>query len=288
MEIGPGQLDSIVKAALQEDLGPGDVTTESIVPPSAVAVGEIRAKERGVLCGLRPAEAVFRALDPAVEITCDLEDGESLEPGVRVLRLRGKARSLLAGERTALNFLQRLSGIATLTRSYCDALEGTGVKIFDTRKTTPLWRPLEKHAVRCGGGENHRMGLHDQAMLKENHLTFIPPTEEAWREAVLEARGPGRIVVVEARTEAEACRAVRAGADGVLLDNFPVEELPAVIAAVRKVRGKEPFVEVSGGVTLESVAQIARAGPDRISVGAITHSAPALDLSMRTGPAETP
>lgn len=285
MGIDREALARIVKAALEEDIGAGDVTTESVIDPEAIATGEVFARARGIVCGVPIEEEVFRSLDPAAEIRADLVDGDAVESGGRIVAVRGRARAILTGERTALNFLGRLSGIATMTQRYVEAVKGTGVAIYDTRKTTPLWRSLEKHAVRCGGGENHRMGLDDQALLKENHLAFLEGSEASWRKAIAAARERTSIVVVEATGREEALMAARAGADGVLLDNLSPDTLPEVIAAVRAVPGRGPFVEVSGGVTLETVARIAAAGPDRISVGALTHSAPSLDLSMRVTPA---
>ncbi|MCZ6688424.1 MAG: carboxylating nicotinate-nucleotide diphosphorylase [Planctomycetota bacterium] len=287
MKIDPAQLARMVKAALDEDIGSGDVTGHAIVDPSVSASAEIISRGGGVVCGLEAARVVFRTLDPDTRIETDVRDGDSVEMGGRILELRGAARALLAGERTALNFLQRLSGIATLTRAFVDAVAGRGVEIYDTRKTTPLWRSLEKDAVRCGGGRNHRFGLYDQAMLKENHLAFLDGDDGSWREAIRRAREKVVVVVVEARTEEEALRAARAGADGVLLDNFSLDQLAETIPKLRGIASGRPFIEVSGGVALETVGAIAALGPDRISVGAMTHSARPLDMTMKVLPVST-
>ena len=279
------EIEALARRALEEDVGSGDVTASAVIPPGATGTGEIVARRAGVLCGVEIAAAVFRALDPDVEVQAPVADGEAFSEGDVVLRVRGRAGALVTGERTALNFLQRLSGIATHTRAFVEAIEGTDARIYDTRKTTPLLRAAEKLAVRAGGGENHRRGLHDQAMIKENHLAFLPEGDErALADAVAAAREAGGSVVVEARTREEALDAAHAGADVVLLDNFEVDELPEVIGALRALPEGGPRIEVSGGVDLGTVRAIAETGPDRISVGALTHSAPSIDLSMGIRP----
>jgi nicotinate-nucleotide pyrophosphorylase (carboxylating) len=289
MTTDPQQIDEAVHRALSEDLGPErlDVTTRLSLTSPRRAKARLVAKASGVMAGLDVACAVFRACDPTVSLELRREDGEAVRPGDLVLEIAGDAAGLLAAERTALNFLQRLSGVATLTRKFVDAVAGTGASILDTRKTTPGLRTFEKRAVALGGGTNHRIGLYDQVLLKENHFACAAPDSYEDVVARCVAGSPaGRAVVAEARDLAEAVAAVRGGAGVVMLDNFPLgRELDAAILAVRHeaVRvGREVALEVSGGVRLDTVAAYARAGVDRISIGALTHSAPALDLSLLT------
>jgi nicotinate-nucleotide pyrophosphorylase (carboxylating) len=277
-------VERLVRAALDEDLGEaGDITTACSVPSGRRGEGRIIAKESGVLAGLPLAAACFRMLDGGVAVEELRADGDALAAGDIVLRVRGSAPALLAGERTALNFLQRLSGIATATRAFVAAVAGTGARVLDTRKTTPGLRALEKYAVRIGGGENHRFGLYDQVLLKENHFALALPAtcEEVVQHCVARSDRP---VIAEARTVGEALMAVRGGARVVMLDNFPPgAELRSAVAAVRAAAaglGVDVEIEVSGGVDLERVRTIAECGADRISVGRLTHSARALDLSM--------
>lgn len=289
MDCHPATVQAAVRAALAEDLGSsdlsldGDVTSRLALPAKVVGRARLFAKARGVLAGLECAAAAFSMLDGNCRIERLLADGAALAPGVQVLTVAGDMRALLAAERTALNFVQRLSGVATATRAFVDAVAGTGARILDTRKTTPGLRLLEKAAVCAGGGVNHRIGLFDQVLLKENHFGFALPTpyEEVVRRCV---RGQSRPVVAEARTVAEATAAVRGGASVVLLDNFrPGEPLRAATAAVRaeaRRLGKNVEVEASGGVDLATVRSFAECGVDRISIGALTHSAPAVDLSL--------
>jgi nicotinate-nucleotide pyrophosphorylase (carboxylating) len=289
MTTDPQQIDEAVHRALSEDLGSEhlDVTTRLSLTSPRRAKARLVAKASGVMAGLDVACAVFRACDPTVSLELRREDGEAVRPGDLVLEIAGDAAGLLAAERTALNFLQRLSGVATLTRKFVDAVAGTGASILDTRKTTPGLRTFEKRAVALGGGTNHRIGLYDQVLLKENHFACAAPDSYEDVVARCVAGSPaGRAVVAEARDLAEAVAAVRGGAGVVMLDNFPLgRELDAAILAVRHeaVRvGREVALEVSGGVRLDTVAAYARAGVDRISIGALTHSAPALDLSLLT------
>jgi nicotinate-nucleotide pyrophosphorylase (carboxylating) len=262
-----------VARALAEDVGTGDVTTASTVPEQARARARITQKAAGVVFGLEPAEATFRALDPEVRIDRLVEEGRWRNGGP-VLELEGAARALLTGERTALNFLQRLSGVATLTARCVQAVAGTRARILDTRKTTPGLRALEKAAVAAGGGTNHRAGLYDRILIKENHAALAGGVGAAVRQA--RERAPGMPLEVECRTLAEVDEALAAGAPRVLLDNMPVEQLRA---AVEHVAGRAEL-EASGGVTLETLRAIADTGVDFISVGALTHSAAALDLSL--------
>jgi len=289
MTIEPQQIDAAVRLALREDLGPGgvDVTTELALTGPRRASAKIVAKAIGVLAGLDVACAVFRACDSGVVLTHRRQDGDEVRPGDIVLEIAGDAAGLLAAERTALNFMQRLSGVATLTRRFVDSVAGTGASILDTRKTTPGLRAFEKRAVALGGGVNHRIGLYDQVLLKENHFACAAPEsyEAVVARAVAGSPG-GRAVVAEARDLEEAVAAVRGGAGVVMLDNFPLgQELDGAIQAVRREAarlGRQVGLEVSGGVRLDTVAAYARAGVDRISIGALTHSAPALDLSLLT------
>ena len=289
MTIEPQQIDAAVRLALREDLGPGgvDVTTELALTGPRRASAKIVAKAIGVLAGLDVACAVFRTCDSGVVLTHRRQDGDEVRPGDIVLEIAGDAAGLLAAERTALNFMQRLSGVATLTRRFVDSVAGTGASILDTRKTTPGLRAFEKRAVALGGGVNHRIGLYDQVLLKENHFASAAPESYEAVVARAAAGSPGgRAVVAEARDLEEAVAAVRGGAGVVMLDNFPLgQELDGAIQAVRREAarlGRQVGLEVSGGVRLDTVAAYARAGVDRISIGALTHSAPALDLSLLT------
>jgi nicotinate-nucleotide pyrophosphorylase (carboxylating) len=265
--------DEIVDRALAEDLGDGDVTTTATVPAHARASALITQKAPGVVFGLDLAEATFRARDPEVRSERLVKEGLWREGGP-VLRLQGSARALLSGERTALNFLQRLSGVATLAARCVQAVEGTEARILDTRKTTPGLRVLEKAAVAAGGATNHRAGLYDQVLIKENHAALGGGVGAAVASA--RAAAPELLVEVECRTPAEVQEALAAGAPMILLDNMDPEQLRA---AVRQVAGRARL-EASGGMTLETLREIAGTGVDFISVGAITHSAPALDLSL--------
>ncbi|MBV9799445.1 MAG: carboxylating nicotinate-nucleotide diphosphorylase [Solirubrobacterales bacterium] len=267
----------IVAQALAEDLGDGDVTTEATVPEGTRARARITQKAPGVLFGLDPAAETFRALDPDMTFRRLADEGVWRDGGP-VLSAEGSARAILSAERTALNFLQRLSGVATMTARCVRAVEGTGAKILDTRKTTPGLRALEKAAVAAAGGTNHRAGLYDAFLIKENHVALAGGVGEAVRRA--RARWPELPLEVECRTPAEIDDALRAGAPRLLLDNMSVEELRA---AVRQVNGRAEL-EASGGVTLEGLGEIASTGVQFISVGALTHSAPALDLSLLLEP----
>lgn len=262
-----------VARALAEDVGAGDVTTAATVPAPTRARATITQKAPGVVFGLDAAEAAFRALDAGVELGRLVTEGEWRESGP-VLRIEGSARAILTAERTALNFLQRLSGIATLTARCVQAVDGTGVQILDTRKTTPGLRGLEKAAVRAGGGANHRVGLYDQVLIKENHAAIAGGVGEAVRRA--RAAAPELPLEVECRTIAEIDDALEAGAPRILLDNMTAEQMRT---AVTHVAGRAEL-EASGGLTLETIRAFASTGVEFISVGALTHSAPALDLSL--------
>jgi nicotinate-nucleotide pyrophosphorylase (carboxylating) len=262
-------------AWLAEDAGAGDVTTEALVDEDATCRAVLLAKEPGVVCGLTAAAAVFGELDVVLDPVA--EEGVRVEPGA-IADVEGPARGVLTGERVALNLVGRLSGIATLTRRYVDAIEGTGVTILDTRKTTPGLRLLEKHAVTCGGGTNHRFGLADGILIKDNHVRLAGGAARAVER--MRASGTGLPIEVEAETLAQVREALDAGADAILLDNMTTAELREAVALV----DGRATLEASGGVTLDSVRAIAETGVDYISVGALTHSAPALDVSLEVLP----
>ena len=267
-------LDAFVAAALAEDLGAaGDITSAAVIPETARFAGVMRTREAIVVAGLPVAEAFFRALDPEVAVERPVADGARADAGDILLRLRGKARALLAAERSALNVLQHLSGIATLTRRYVDAIDGTGATLLDTRKTLPGLRRLEKYATRTGGAENHRMGLWDAAMIKDNHVAVAGSVAEAVRRAA--AAGIERIIVEVDRLD-QIEPAIGAGATHLLLDNMGVA---ALREAVAEVGGRVP-TEASGGVTLETVRAIAETGVTYVSVGRLTQSAPAADIGL--------
>lgn len=269
------QIEDIVERALAEDLP--DITTEAIFEAGEKGSAYVLAKEGGVIAGLRFAAAVFTVIDSGTRFETKVRDGERVEPGAIVATIEGTVRALLTGERTALNLLQRASGVATETRRYVDAVAGTKAKIYDTRKTMPGLRALDKYAVTVGGGENHRYALHDMFLIKNNHIDRAGSIARA----VELARRSGRpeTVMVEVRDLAELDQALAAGADLILLDNM---DNATMAEAVRIAAGRVPL-EASGGVTLETVRAIAETGVDRISVGAITHSVRALDISMRVG-----
>jgi nicotinate-nucleotide pyrophosphorylase (carboxylating) len=270
-------LDAIVRSALDEDVGSGDVTTRATVPPGTRARARITQKQPGVVFGLDAAQAAFRALDPDVRFDRLAAEGEWREGGP-VLDIDGAAAALLTAERTALNFLQRLSGVATLTARYVEAVAGTGARVLDTRKTTPGLRALEKAAVAAGGGTNHRKGLYDAILIKENHAAMAGGVAAAVRTA--RSAAPDVPLEVECRSVAEVDEALAAGAPRLLLDNMSPAELREVVARV----GGRAELEASGGVTLETIREIAASGVHFVSVGALTHSAPALDLSLLLEP----
>ncbi len=270
-------IQNIVRTALAEDVGAGDITTEVSVPADLPGTATIIAKEPCVVAGLALVEAVFRELAGNLQLL--VRDGEVVEDGQRVCEITGPARAILTGERTALNFLQQLSGIATLTRQFVEAVAGTSAQILDTRKTTPLLRVLEKYAVAAGGGTNHRLGLFDAVMIKDNHraiLARLGPTALAQAVAEARRRQHGIPVVIEADTLDDVTAALAAGANHILLDNMTLDELRE---AVRLVAGRAKL-EASGGVRLATVRAIAETGVDYISVGALTHSARAVDFSL--------
>jgi nicotinate-nucleotide pyrophosphorylase (carboxylating) len=273
VSLDPAVVDDVVTRALAEDVGPGDVTTRATVPAGTRARARITQKEPGVVFGLAAAERAFSLLDPGAVFERLDEEGAWREGGP-VLDVEGDAAALLTAERTALNLLGRLSGVATLTRRYADAVRGTGATVLDTRKTTPGLRALEKAAVVAGGGHNHRFGLFDAVLIKENHAAIAGGVGAAVRRA--REAAPGLPLEVECRTPAEVDEALAAGAPRILLDNMDPAQLRAV---AERVAGRAEL-EASGGVTLETIGEIASAGVQFVSVGALTHSAAALDLSL--------
>lgn len=268
-----------VRAALAEDVGSGDVTTLATVPEEASAKAAMTAREELVVCSLQLAEAAFLEVSSALHVRAVVSDGERLRAGARILEVQGPARAVLTAERVALNFMQRLSGVATLAAEFVDAVAGTSAKILDTRKTTPGWRELEKYAVRCGGALNHRFGLWDMVLVKDNHLAALRDAKpNAISAAVQRARAkyPALKVEVEADTLEQVQQAVAAGADIVLLDNMTLEQLRDAV----RISGGRAKMEASGGVNLRTVRGIAETGVDYISVGAMTHSARAMDIGL--------
>jgi nicotinate-nucleotide pyrophosphorylase (carboxylating) len=299
----------LVRIALTEDIGGGDATTEVVVDPKARVRAHIEGRGKGILAGNAVAALAFTELDPEAEIEWAVAEGGEVQPGVRIAEIRGRARAILSAERVALNFLQRLSGVATLTRAYVRAVEGTGVRILDTRKTTPSLRMLEKHATGVGGALNHRFGLFDAMLIKENHAKVAGGLSAAVEKA--RARSLGLPVMAEARTVEEAETVAILGVDRILLDNFTPSQVAAAVkrlkalakagklerdapAAKKAAKGGGtavaapesaagsgmPEIEISGGIRLDNVREFALPGVTYISVGALTHSAPALDLSL--------
>lgn len=265
----------LVRSALAEDVGSGDVTTMSLIAQGSFASGVIVAKEPLVVAGVDLAIASFRELEKSIDFSVEVLDGQDGDFFQPLIRIHGPARALLTAERTALNFVQRLSGIATLTAKFVQQVSGTNTKILDTRKTVPGWRVLEKYAVACGGGINHRFGLYDQVMIKDNHLVAVGGNI---KKAVKCAREnyPKLKIEVEADTVEQAKTAAEAGADIILLDNMSCEELSQ---SIELISGRSK-TEASGGITMDTVREIAETGVDYISIGALTHSAPAVDIGF--------
>ena len=270
---------AIVAGALEEDLGPGDVTTDALIPPDIHGLGSIVAKTAGVIAGVEVALEVFRQANPDVETRTLITDGSEVSPGVVVAEVEGSIAGILKGERVALNFLQRLSGIATATSMYVKAVQGTKARIVDTRKTVPGIRQLEKYAVRMGGGHNHRYNLADGILIKDNHIAALRAQELGLAEIVSRARenSPHTLrVEIEVESIDEAKEALEAGADVILLDNMSPEEMRQVVTLTEGRR----LLEASGGINLETVRAVAETGVDLISVGALTHSVMAMDISL--------
>ena len=275
MDIDLRAIRDLLEMALREDIGTGDITSESVVPAHVQAVGTIKAKSDGIIAGLDVAAEILRMLDPEVSFRKLVSDGDQVHSGQELAKAEGKARSILTAERTVLNFLQRLSGIATMTSEYVSAASGYSAKIIDTRKTTPGWRVLEKYAVRVGGGHNHRFGLYDAVLIKENHIAVAGGVAEAVARA--RERIPHTMKIeVEVETLDQVSEAIESGADIIMPDNMDVG---AMAEAVKLINGRV-IVEASGGIRLKDIPAIAATGVDLISIGALTNAAPPLDISM--------
>ena len=273
------QVEQLIDQAMAEDLGQGDVTTEALIPKAQQGRASIIAKARGIIAGVEVAKQVFLKADPELKLAILIEDGTEVKPGDIVTKIEGRVASILKAERIALNFLQRLSGIASETSHYVQAVKGLPVQITDTRKTTPGLRTLEKYAVRVGGGKNHRMHLGDGILIKDNHLAALRRQGLSIKEIVTKARqkaSPKLKIEVEVKTPQEAVEAAEAGADIIMLDNIGLEDMRQ---AVQLIRGRA-LIEASGGITLDRVRAVAETGVDLISIGALTHSAKALDISL--------
>lgn len=278
------QIDKLIALALGEDVGSGDVTSGAVVDQNLRGTAVIRAKEKGVLAGIRIARTVFKKVDRTLKFTSFFEDGDTIRPNDRIALIKGNVRRILKGERTALNFLQQLSGVATYTASFVDKAKGAPVQILDTRKTVPNLRPLQKQAVKAGGGENHRRGLYDMILIKENHIRAAGSISEAIKGAKLysskKSKGKRLKIEVETKTLREAEQAARLGVDMIMLDNMSLNQIKKAVKIIRS-HDKKVKIEVSGNVELNEVRQIATTGVDFISVGALTHSAKALDFSLK-------
>ncbi|MBW1858697.1 MAG: carboxylating nicotinate-nucleotide diphosphorylase [Deltaproteobacteria bacterium] len=266
----------LIRLALEEDIGAGDVTTDALIAPERTATAIISAKESLVIAGLSVVKEVFTTLDPAASFDTTFQDGDRVENEDDIVAVRGTLRALLTGERTALNFLQRLSGISTNTRKYVERVAETGVRLTDTRKTTPGWRSLEKYAVTVGGAHNHRFGLYDAILIKDNHIAACGGISEAVAK-VQSDKDPSLQIEVEVSDLGQVNDALESGADIIMLDNMNLADIHRAVAFVKG----RALIEVSGGVTLDRLAEIADTGVDIISIGALTHSARAVDISMR-------
>jgi nicotinate-nucleotide pyrophosphorylase (carboxylating) len=273
------QLDKIINLALAEDIRYGDITSHALIPNDLSGKASLLVKEKGVLAGIDVAQRVFQRVDPLLEVEILIKDGSVVKPGDNAGKISGRVISILKAERTALNFLQRLSGIASLTAQYMAKTKGTDARIYDTRKTTPGLRRLEKYAVRTGGGQNHRMNLGDAVLIKDNHINVLRATGMNIEEIVAKARRnapAGMAIEVEATNISEAREALQAGADIIMLDNMGIED---ITRAVKMAAGRAK-IEASGGITLKNVRRIALTGVDMISIGALTHSYKSLDISL--------
>jgi nicotinate-nucleotide pyrophosphorylase (carboxylating) len=279
VKLSTAEIRAAVRAALAEDIGSGDVTTLATVPSDLTAVADLRARKPLVVAGTDFVQTAFRELSRKVTVERMIPDGQRAQPGDTVLKISGPARPILTGERVALNFIQRLSGVATLTATFVEAVRGTHAQILDTRKTTPGWRHFEKYAVACGGGTNYRIGLFDMVLIKDNHLAALREAKpNAIAAAIARARKkfPKLKIEVEADTLEQVQQALDAGAEIILLDNMTLDQLRQAV----KMAGGRAKTEASGGVNLKTVRGIAQTGVDFISVGALTHSAPAVDLGL--------
>jgi nicotinate-nucleotide pyrophosphorylase (carboxylating) len=283
MRLDVARIEPLLRAALREDIGSGDVTTRAAISPGARGLGVVVCKAEGICAGLPVAARVFACIDTSLEVRAQVHDGCSVGYGDVLMHIQGAARAILSAERVALNFLQRLSGIATLTGRFVAAVDGTRARFLDTRKTTPGLRVLEKYAVRMGGGENHRFGLDDQVLIKDNHLEAAGGVRRAV-ELLRKRKGRGVFIEVEVKTPQEVEAAVEVGVNRILLDNMRLDRIREMVHYVRErtsARRQPIQIEASGGITLENVRAVADAGVDYISVGALTHSAPALDMSLQ-------
>ncbi len=276
------KIKPLVRMALDEDVGKGDATTRALIPREAKAKATIRAKEPGVIAGLKVAELVFNTVNRQIRFVAKLKDGERVKKGQLIAEVRGSARGILTAERTALNFLQHLSGIATLTRKYVEAVKPYKAKIYDTRKTTPGWRILEKYAVKVGGGENHRMGLWDAVLIKKNHIKVFSQVGKSKSRNIKELinlikeKVRGMKIEVEIGNLRQFREAIEAGTDIIMLDNMSLAQMRKALEFIRD----KTFLEASGRITLKNVREVAKTGVDMVSIGEITHSAPALDISL--------
>ena len=271
-------LDDSLRRWLEEDIGTGDLTSEALIPEDAVTTGLIHSKDTGILCGVDVARRVFELLDPSLEFTALAKDGDTLAYGTKIAEIKGSARSVLTGERLALNLLQHMSGVATQTKQLADIAKPYGTRVVDTRKTTPGLRQLEKYAVRVGGGHNHRLGLYDAILIKDNHIAVAGGVKEALARAKAYASHMTKIEI-EVESLAQAKEAVQGGADVIMLDNMAPDEMKECVAMI----GHRAVVEASGGITANNLAAAAAAGVDVISVGALTHSVKAVDISLDVG-----
>ena len=278
MELPKNYISNVVRNALSEDIGKGDITTNSVVPSGIKVRGEFLAKSSGVICGLSFAETAFRVLDENIKFIPNINDGDNVTVGHIIATVEGEARAILSAERTALNFLTHLSGIATLTRKFVDAISGTKTKILDTRKTTPLLRLAEKYATYCGGAQNHRIGLYDMILVKDNHIAIAGGIKNAL-DKIYSSGKPKVPVEVEVTDLKQLETALLYPVDRIMLDNFSVEKVREAIKLRNKLGRNIPF-ECSGGITLENIRAYAETGVEYISIGAITHSAQALDISL--------
>ncbi|MBK8808155.1 MAG: carboxylating nicotinate-nucleotide diphosphorylase [Bacteroidales bacterium] len=272
-------LEKIIDLALNEDIGDGDHTTLSTIPENTQGKARLLVKQQGILCGVEVAKAVFKRFDPSLHMDVFINDGAEIKPGDVAFTIEGKTVSILQTERLILNFMQRLSGIATQTQYYVKALEGTGTKVLDTRKTTPGLRLLEKYAVKTGGGENHRIGLYDMILIKDNHIDFAGSATKAILNCkeYLKTKGKNLKIECEARTFAEIEEILAVGVDRILIDNFSPEETKKAVQII----GTKAETESSGGITIENMRKYAEAGVNYISVGALTHQIKSLDLSLK-------
>ena len=268
-------LDPLIELAFEEDIGIGDITTEATVPPAQGGIGTLLAKSDGIVAGLPVAERVFAKLDAELAFRARVNDGDAVEAGTPIAEVRGSAKSILIGERTALNFLQRLAGIATLTAQFVEAVADYDTQIVDTRKTAPGWRAIQKYAVRVGGGSNHRFGLYDGVLIKDNHIVAAGGVHNAVRRARALAPHTAKIEI-EVETSTQVAEALEVGADILLLDNMALGVMRVVVQTV----GDRVITEASGGITLERAAAVAATGVDFISVGALTHSAMPMDINL--------